>query len=321
MDIREVDARTAPDEVLLRIAEIWRACLGEDEPAWPLPSIDDLIGFNRHQPETDTRCHWLADGGFAAVLVLGPRASFLQLRVDPERRRRGIGSALLAAAVDRAPQLGVEALFAEHSTPAGAAFAANHGFAERQRVVRSLLNLRAAALPDPRLPDEFRLATWLGRVPEEHLTAYVRARAAMDDAPDPEGMEFPTPTAETVRAWEEALARRGREMRVTVALDGGGEIGSFTELRLSRDSTLSTTEDRGTVATQRGKGLARAVKLESLRRLRDDHPEVELVSTQNAEENAVMLHLNESLGFRRAVVMTTSVLDVGAFGSVGRQPR
>jgi GNAT superfamily N-acetyltransferase len=325
VDIREVEARTASDETLRAIAEIERACSREDEPAVPLRSLDDLIGFHRHQPESDTRCHWLADGGFAALYVHGPRATFLQLCVHPEQRRRGTGSALLAAALARAPQLGVEALYAEHSTPAGAAFAARHGFAEGQRVVHSLLDLRSASLPEPAPPDGVRLATWLGRVPDEHLAAYVRGRAAMDDAPDPEGMEYPTSTAETVRAVEEALALRQREGRVTVALDDAGEVLSFTELRLSRGSTTSTTDDTGTVAAQRGKGLARAVKLESLRRLRDDHPEVELVSTQNAEENAAMLHLNESLGFRRAVVKTTSMFELrparGPSGSVGGQPR
>jgi RimJ/RimL family protein N-acetyltransferase len=128
----------------------------------------------------------------------------------------------------------------------------------------------------------------------------------MDDAPDPEGMEFPTSTAETVRASEESLARREREMRLTVALHRTGEIGAFTELRVSAGATLGFTDDTGTVEQHRGKGLARAVKVESLRRLRDDHPEIEVVTTANAEENAVMRHLNESLGFRPSLVETTA---------------
>jgi RimJ/RimL family protein N-acetyltransferase len=173
-------------------------------------------------------------------------------------------------------------------------------------------------LPEPSAPDGFRLLlTWLGRVPDEHLDAYVRARAAMDDAPDPEGMDFPTATAEKVRASEESLARRGREMRLTVAMAADGEIAAFTELRVSRGSTLGFTDDTGTVATERGKGVARAVKLESLRRLRDDHPEIEVVTTRNAEENAVMRHLNESIGFRPTLVETVAALDVGAPGSTG----
>lgn len=99
-------------------------------------------------------------------------------------------------------------------------------------------------------------------------------------------------------------------MRVTVVLDAEGEVAAFSEVRLSRGSTTGTTEDTGTVAAHRGRGLARAAKLESLRRLRGDHPEVEVVSTQNAEENVAMLHLNESLGFRRAVVKTTTALEL-----------
>jgi len=314
MDVEEVDARAASDETLRRIAEVDRACRPEREPGEPLPGLDDLIGFRRHQPETDTRCDWLADGGFAALHVHGPRAAFLELRVHPEHRRRGVGSALLAAALDRAPRLGVEALFSEHSTPAGAAFAARNGFVNGQRIVRSLLDLRTAELPGPALPAGFRVATWLGRVPDEHLAAYVRARAAMDDAPDPDGMDYPTSTAETVRTWEESLVRREREMRVTVALDGNGKVGSFTELRLSRGSTLASTEDTGTEAAQRGRGLARAVKLESLRRLRDDHPEVVLVATMNAEENAAMRHLNDSVGFRPTIVVTMAALELGPTG-------
>jgi RimJ/RimL family protein N-acetyltransferase len=172
-------------------------------------------------------------------------------------------------------------------------------------------------LPEPSGPDGFRLLNWLGRVPDEHLDAYVRARAAMDDAPDPEGMDFPTATAEKVRASEESLARRGREMRVTVAMEAAGGIAAFTELRVSGGSPLGFTDDTGTVASERGKGLARAVKLESLRRLRDDHPEVEVVKTRNAEENVPMRHLNESIGFRPTLVETVAALDLGASGSTG----
>jgi hypothetical protein len=99
-------------------------------------------------------------------------------------------------------------------------------------------------------------------------------------------------------------------MRLTVAMDEAGEIGAFTELRVSRGSTLGFTDDTGTVAAQRGKGLARAVKLESLRLLRLDHPEVAVVTTRNAEENAVMRGLNESIGFHASAVETKAALAI-----------
>jgi hypothetical protein len=143
----------------------------------------------------------------------------------------------------------------------------------------------------------------------------------MDDAPEPEGLEFPDWTADKVRASEDSLALRDREMRLTVATNADGEIASFTELRVSRGSTLGFTDDTGTVAAQRGKGLARAVKFESLRRLRADHPEVDVVVTSNAEENGVMRRLNESIGFRPSIVGTLAVIDLGRSAQTSGNPR
>jgi GNAT superfamily N-acetyltransferase len=304
--VEEIDARTAPDEVLARLVEVEHACWPEISPGEPLRPTDEAIGFYRHQPTTHRSCFWLGDGGFAALYVHGPKATFLRVLVQPAQRRQRIGSALLAAAIARARELDVRALFSNHSTPGGAAFAAHHGFTDGQRIVRSLIDLRAAELPQPQAPDGWELVTWLRRVPDEHLDAFVRARASMDDAPDPEGMDYPSFTAEMVRESEESLARRDREMRVTVALRGDGQIGSFTELRVSRGSKLAFTDDTGTARAYRGLGLAKAVKAASLRRLRDDHPLVEIVSTSNAEENAVMRHVNAWLGFVPSVVETTA---------------
>jgi len=199
-------------------------------------------------------------------------------------------------------------VYAHHTTSGGAAFAARSGFADGQRIVRSLLDLRLAELPEPHVPEGWTLVTWLRRVPDEHLDAFVRVYASMDDAPDPDEMDFPSMTAEKVRESEESQVRRGRELRVTVAIRADGEVGSFTELRLTPGSTLALTEDTGTAREHRGLGLAKAVKAESLRMLRDDHPAVELVATSNAEENAVMRHVNEWLGFVPASIETTAAL-------------
>jgi RimJ/RimL family protein N-acetyltransferase len=148
----------------------------------------------------------------------------------------------------------------------------------------------------------------LTRVPDAQLAAFVRARAAMDDAPGSEEIDFPTASAARVRASEDSLIERGREMRLTIAMHESGEIGAFTELRISSGSDVAFTDDTGTVSAHRGQGLARAVKIESLRRLRVDHPEVDVVTTMNAEENAAMRHINESVGFRAIATLTTATL-------------
>src|SRR5439155_7995489 len=118
-----------------RIVDIEHACWPETNVGEPQRSYDEAIAFYRHQPATHTSCFWLADGGFAGLYVHGPTATFVQLLVHPERRRRGIGSMLLATVVARARELGVEVMFAHHETTGGAAFAAGSGFADGQRIV------------------------------------------------------------------------------------------------------------------------------------------------------------------------------------------
>ena len=308
MRVEEIDARTAPDAVLLMIHEIERACLPELLPGDPGRSAEEAIAFLRHQPATHETFDWLGDGGFASLYIHGPKAAFVHLLVHPERRRSGLGTALLAAVQARAAERGVEELHGHHATPAGAAFAARFGAAPGQREVRSLLRLRPAELPEPSVPAGWTLQTWLTRVPDEQLAAFVRARAAMDDAPGSEEIGFPTASAARVRASEDSLIERGREMRLTIAMHESGEIGAFTELRISSGSNVALTDDTGTVSEHRGQGLARAVKIESLRRLRVDHPEAEVVTTLNAEENAAMRHINESVGFRAVATLTTATL-------------
>jgi GNAT superfamily N-acetyltransferase len=306
--VEEIDARTAPDDVLLAFQRVDRSCgpeLAPGEPGWTDP---EAIAFYRYQPTTHTSCHWLADGGFAALYVHSPAGAFARVMVAPDRRRAGIGTALLDAVLRRCRELGVTAVHGQHATPGGAAFAAHAGARDGQRIVKSVLALRSAQLAEPEPPAGWRLETWLRRVPDEHIDAFVVARRAMDDAPTPDDMDFPSMTVERVRASEDSLEQRDREMRVTVAIRDDGEIGAFTELRVSNGSTSAFTDDTGTAAAHRGRGLARAVKLESLRRLRADHPEVEVVTTSNAEENGAMRHINATAGFRPTVTLTTATL-------------
>jgi GNAT superfamily N-acetyltransferase len=307
--VREIDPRTAPEADLLAIHEIEQACLPELSPGEPGRSAEETILYFRHPPATHDRHVWLhGTAGTAALHVFSPTTLFLHLFVAPDERRRGIGSALLDAVRQRCVELGLRTLHGHHATPAGAAFAARAGAVDGLRDVRCLLDLRAAELPEPHVPHGFRLVSWLAHVPDELAESFARARAAMDDAPAPDGFVFPTETVERVREMEDSLIKRDREQRVTVALDSAGEVAAFTDLRVSRGSTVGFTDDTGTVAAHRGRGLARAVKLESLRRLRADHPQIELVTTMNAEENLVMRHINERIGFVPTATLTTAAL-------------
>jgi predicted GNAT family acetyltransferase len=70
----------------------------------------------------------------------------------------------------------------------------------------------------------------------------------------------------------------------------------------------ASTDDTGTVSPWRRRGLARAVKLESLRLLREQRPDVEAVATLNAEDNVAMRAINTRIGFVPTVTLMTTVL-------------
>ena len=107
------------------------------------------------------------------------------------------------------------------------------------------------------------------------------------------------------------MERRGRDIRVTVALDAKGEVAASTELRVSRTpGAIAGTEDTAVVAEHRRRGLARWVKVASLLQLQRDRPDVSLVTTTNAEENNAIRSLNHALGFSPVAVYTSCVLQM-----------
>lgn len=306
MRIEELDPRSATEEQLRAMHAIESACLAEMSPADPGRTAEDAIAFYRHVPATQTNVYWLAGDAATALLFFhSPTAAYSQLYVAPAHRRRGLATALVEQLVRRARELGADRLYASHATPAGAAFARRIGAADIQREVKSVLDLTATELPDPDPPAGWELVTWIGRVPDEHVDAYARARTAMDDAPGEAGV--PEGSVERIRASEESLRQRGREMRLTVAIREG-EVAAFTELRLSPGAAAAFTDDTGTAAEHRGQGLAAAVKRESLRRFRADHPDVRLVTTSNDETNTAMLSINRKLGFVPAATFTRAAL-------------
>ena len=211
------------------------------------------------------------------------------------------------SAARRATQ-GIRSFFGHHWSEAGAAFAAHVGAHDDQRDIRAVLDLRTALLPAPVVPAGWRLRSWVGAAPDELVESFAAARDAMNDAPAPAGVEGWTTTVEEVRRIEQTAAARGREIRVTVALDDHDEIGAFTDLRATPGDAAAATDDTAVIASARGLGLARAVKVESLRRLRAERPEVETVSTMNAEHNAAMRHINTQIGFVPTSTLTTTVL-------------
>ena len=302
----------ASTELLDRAYGVMAACHAEASPEAPMRTRVELEAFLRHPTEFETRESWIAESdgecvGFALLIAGSPSPTArVEVLVDPDCRRAGHASALLETVRRRATALGAGVLIGRHSTEAGSRFAAAVGAVDKHRDVESLLRLPRAVPLDP-VPG-YELRSWVGPAPAELLDSFARAREAINDAPSAAEEELAVWDAARVRALEQSLERRDRDVRVTVALDE--EVVAFTELRLARiPGATAGTEDTAVVREHRRKGLGRWVKAESLRRLQEDRPDVTQLTTLNAEQNRPMLGLNEALGFTPVASWTTCVLE------------
>ncbi|WP_395242870.1 GNAT family N-acetyltransferase [Agromyces sp. MMS24-K17] len=284
----------------------------------PLGAFDDgrLVGLAELQWELD------ADAETAYVTMLG---------VAPERRRAGLGTALLAAAERvaadagrpttvlsgehliaadpgdgerlRAPQ-GEASIAAAHPT---AAFATARGYALGQLDRVSVLDVagRAAEFGDlaaaatAGASDRYRLVSWGDHAPEELLPSLARAHERMSvDAPTGAiAYEFEPWDAGRVRDDEDRAIATGRTSLTVAAVASDGEVAGYTQLSLLPDSTAVEQWDTIVLAAHRGHRLGMRLKLANLVALAEAAPARTRIYTWNADENAHMLAINVALGF------------------------
>lgn len=284
-------------------------------PRVPYRDEAETALYLRHPPPFEQRPLWIAGDvdGFARLgIIEGSRSAWLELVVAQPSRRRGIGRGLLDAAFDEARRRGCTALAGRHVTTAGAAFARSAGAEDARRDITSVLELRSARLDSAPI-EGYRAQSWIGAAPPELVESYAAARNAINDAPASNPDENYEWTVDMIRGEEAMLAERGRELRVTVALDERDQVAAFTELRFSPvPGTVASTEDTATVASHRRRGLSAWVKAESLSRLRAERPGVQFVTTTNAAENVPILAVNRRLGFAEAAISTTASVSLPA---------
>ena len=309
--IEELDARSA-SEARLRGLHLVESEADERTLGAPRPAEEALASYR--SPGTVARRYWLAteDGEPAGAAFLSEYGASLvigHVLVRPRFRRRGLGRALFGTLAEAARAGEVASFFGQHATEAGAAFAHAMGAVDDDRSILSVLELRTAELPAPSVPAGVELRSWIGATPDGLVESFVRARNGMRDAPVPGGLEMEPWTVELQRRDEGRFIEQGKPQHVTVALEHG-EVVALTGIRVpeARGVEIAFTDDTATVPAARGRGLALAVKLESLRRLRDERPDVLRVATQNAAHNEAMLAVNRKVGFVPVLTLTSAVV-------------
>jgi len=312
--IVSLDPAAVTDADIADLHALVAAAAAADRPNDPVPPAADLAARLRGSERPDRRLVYLVartdagPAGYASIwlsLLDNLKMGLGDVRVHPDQRRRGIGTALLRAVAAELTAGGRTILLGETDAGGpgdGFARAAGGRIVETDRL--SLLRLadvdwaavRAAATASH---PGYRLVSTTGRTPDHLLGSYARAKTAMNDAPHGEtDLEDFVFTADRLRAEETSVLDLG-ELRVLFAVhEATGEVAGFSETRVGRQPERAQQMDTAVVPAHRGSGLGLWMKSAMLLRLRAERPEVAELITGNSTGNRHMLAINERLGFR-----------------------
>jgi GNAT superfamily N-acetyltransferase len=223
--------------------------------------------------------------------------AWLGLWVEADRRRQGVGTALLQAAGDAARELGKTGFELELSEAheAGHAFLAAHGFVEVERSKAVALDLAGMQPPAVEPPPGIALTTLAERpdlLPGVHRTA---VEAFPDIPTSDEPMDASTLEGFTARD----VDRTGmpREAFFVAVDEASGEAVGYASLMFAPGSRTVAWHDMTAVRPAfRGRGIATVLKRATIAWAIANG--VETLETGNDEANAPMRAVNLALGYR-----------------------
>ena len=321
LDVRPVDVHD--DALLRRWFDLTEAADTFERPWAPQWSFREMAVRMRAE---DRSLRYVLVGAFDGEEMVG--AGLLQLPqldntdmvfagvyVEPERRNRGIGGAVLDSIVAMAREEGRRTLLVEAGIPTSereehpyARFARKHGFRQANVEVHRVLDLPIAtevleAMREEaaRFHEGYTIRVFEDEIPDELLPSYVHMLTQLAvDAPTGEiDFEAEVVTPELFLEQLERLHAQGRHRLMAVAVSPDGDAVAHSDL-------IVPPEDRpkvyqwGTLVHRdhRGHHLGAAVKVANLLALQERYPDRTEIHTTNSEDNAAMVAINDRLGFR-----------------------
>jgi GNAT superfamily N-acetyltransferase len=232
------------------------------------------------------------------------------ITVDPLSRRRGIGRALYAVAVERTRAAGRSLLIIE--APAGSAgerfldaLGLDVGPGEQLRH-QDITALDWTVLDDMYADAvaqaaEYEIREIPPEAPDDMVTELIAVISAINDAPaDVRHAEPDQYPPERIRAYEmgeEGIGRIG--YRLVAVHTSSGVFAGYTGVGVDAERPWYATQYITSVrAEHRGHRLGLLLKIAMMRLLRDREPALRTVSTWNSPDNAHMIAVNETLGYR-----------------------
>jgi GNAT superfamily N-acetyltransferase len=254
------------------------------------------------------------DGGIVAVghLELPERdnrhLAWADVKVHPDHRRHGLGTQLIEHLAEESRLAGRTTLGADGwESEATLAFAARHGLELKSQAIQRIqypqrldLALVAKQASEAAVAAKgYELVRVVGRTPDELVEEVVEITAAINDAPtDDLDIEDEVFSVERLRDYEDANEKRGRTYSIYARHTPSGRLAGKTVVLVENDRPhLAHQHDTSVVREHRGHRLGMLLKASMVQWLAEVEPQLEEISTWNAESNDHMIGVNEALGY------------------------
>lgn len=296
-----------------------RATAERPGTAWPAWDVT-RTALPAPNPEADVAVVAAIDGremvgaGLVSLpSVANTSTAQLDTYVVPERRRQGIGSAVLAeleriAVGARRTSLLSETFLTPQGAGSGLDFATQHGYAVanresiKQLAVDDYRGRRAGLIEEVEdKAADYDIVTFDTVCPAEYLSSFGELlSSAYDDVPlgdlDVAGSEWDD---SRLRAAERRNLDIGRHVLTALAIAPGGSVAGSSDARVS-EAEPETAHVGLTVVSRghRGRRLGLALKLATHDLALASCPQLTTIETSNAESNTPMNEVNERLGYR-----------------------
>ncbi len=346
LDISTFSPQSASDAQVEAVAQLMLDQQAEQKSGDPVPSRAELVRRIRSPHLAGFDSLWALASRSSEPLAFGcwdiqaddnPDILWLEVYVRPDHRRRGIGSlvseSLLADTRSHAPAL-ITVWFYVH-VPVGRQL---ERFFEDELGLAAKYTERISQLALSSLDSE-ELAAQLARRLDMIGDRYSHEFFEMDDLPPRDaGFDLDDfvamsgtirnlmplddlseqPETYSVEKWRSAIERekaRGRTIwnYVILDLERNRSVGVTNVCFNPADPRMVYQWDTGVLESYQNRGLGKALKLLMLDRVISELPGAELVETENAESNAAMLAINDSLGFRECRAAKAYEIPIGRF--------